>query len=56
MTFDKDIQRDLDDGNAYSLALLAQDMRETLSLVDSRALTAAYRRKDAQQAAKEPAE
>ncbi|KKN90025.1 hypothetical protein LCGC14_0231370 [marine sediment metagenome] len=43
--FDKDIQADYDEQRFWSLALLAQDLRDTLEHVAPRALVAALKRK-----------
>ena len=45
MKFDEDIQKDLDDGKIYVLAMLAQDMRNICSEVSPRHLNAAIKRK-----------
>lgn len=44
--FDDDIERDLDAGNTLSLALIAQDLRDTIAHVSTSALAAAYRKKE----------
>ena len=45
MEFDEDIQKDLDDGNLYALACVAQDLRNTIKHVAPRNLIAALNRK-----------
>lgn len=45
--FDKDIQRDVDNNDIYPLALVAQDLRNTLRHVAPRSYVAALKRKRA---------
>jgi len=45
MEFDEDIQQDYDEGNFYSLALVAQDLRNTMKHVAPRSWLAALKRK-----------
>lgn len=47
--FDKDIQQDIDDNNITALAYVAQDLRDTLRHVSSRAYIAAMKRKNKEQ-------
>ncbi len=49
MKFDKDIQIDYDEGNIYSLAMVAQDLRNTMGHVAPRAMLAAIKRKQAKE-------
>lgn len=44
--FDGDIQKDLDEGNTFALALVAQDLRNTMKHVATRNLVAVLRKKE----------
>ena len=43
--FDEDIEYDLQEGNSYALAFMAQDLRDLIGYVAPRSLNAAIKRR-----------